>query len=127
MTDSHQTASVRHVVSHADTAAALGSGDLEVLGTPRLLAWCEEATCAAVELSEHETSVGTRVEVRHVAASAVGRAVTARAELVQRDERTLHFTVTAVDEEDTVVASGTIVRAVVDRERFLRGVRAVGD
>ena len=127
MTDSSPTASVRHVVSGDDTAAALGSGDLEVLGTPRLLAWCEEATCAAVELAEQDTSVGTHVDVRHLGASPVGSTVTARAELVERDGRTLRFTVTVVDDEDTVVGSGTVERVVVDRERFLARLRPVGD
>ena len=61
-------------VTEADTAEALGSGSLPVLGTPRLLAWCEAATCAAIEewLSPGETSVGTRVELEHTRASRVG-------------------------------------------------------
>ena len=55
------TATLAFTVTDADTAAAVGSGDLPVLGTPRLLAWAEAATCAAVadELDEHRTSVGT--------------------------------------------------------------------
>ena len=57
------TASITHAVTAADTARALGSGDLEVLGTPRVLAWCEEATCAALELEPAQTSVGTRVDL----------------------------------------------------------------
>jgi predicted thioesterase len=54
-------------IEDQDTAAALGSGTLPVLGTPRLLAWCETATCAAIapDLAEGETSVGTRVELEH--------------------------------------------------------------
>ena len=54
-------------VTDADTAAAVGSGSLPVLGTPRLLAWCEAATCAAIDptLPEGSTSVGTRVELEH--------------------------------------------------------------
>src|SRR3954454_7203085 len=61
-------------VTDADTAEALGSGSLPVLGTPRLLAWCEAATCAAIEpeLGEGETSVGTRVELEHTRGSRVG-------------------------------------------------------
>ena len=61
-------------VTSEDTAVAVGSGSLEVLGTPRLLAWCEAATCEALasSLGEGETSVGTRVTMEHTAASAVG-------------------------------------------------------
>ncbi len=113
------TASVRHIVGEADTAAALGSGDLDVLGTPRLLAWCEQATCAALDLPAERTSVGTRVEVEHVAASPVGATITTRAELVNSDGRLLSFRVVAVDDHDTVVGTGEIRRVVVDRERFL--------
>ena len=55
-------------VEESDTAASLGSGDLAVLGTPRLLAWAEAATCAAIveELTEEQTSVGTRVALEHL-------------------------------------------------------------
>ncbi len=56
-------ASLDFTVTAADTARAVGSGDLDVLGTPRLLAWMEAATCAALaeDLDEAETSVGTAV------------------------------------------------------------------
>ena len=64
-----RSASVTHTVGDADTAAALGSGDLPVLATPRVLAWLEAATCSALDLDDSRTSVGTRVEVEHIAAS----------------------------------------------------------
>ena len=124
---SGSTASVRHVVSDEDTAAALGSGDLAVLGTPRLLAWCEEATCAALDLPEGRTSVGTRVELEHLAASAVGTTVTVHAELVHEDGRLLRFRVSATDDADTLLGTGEVRRVVVDRERFLGRLRTVGD
>jgi predicted thioesterase len=114
-----RTATVTHVVGDADTAAALGSGDLAVLATPRLLAWLEEATCAALDLDEHRTSVGTRVEVEHVAASPVGATVTATADVTYEDGRLLRFRVAAHDAHGTVVAHGEVRRVVVDRERFL--------
>src|SRR5215217_4788667 len=63
------------VVSEADTAIAVGSGSLPVLGTPVLLAWCEAATCAALDLPGGQTSVGTRVALEHLAASPVGASV----------------------------------------------------
>ena len=68
------SATLRFTVTDADTAAAVGSGDLAVLGTPRLLAWCEAATCAALaaSLSAEQTRVGTRVSLEHLAASPVG-------------------------------------------------------
>ncbi len=108
------------VVTDADTAAALGSGDLPVLATPRLLAWCEAATCATLELEDSRTSVGTRVEIEHVAASPVGARVTTQAEVVHEDGRLVTFRVNARDaERGTLLAHGEVRRVVVDRERFL--------
>lgn len=122
-----QTASVTHTVTSADTAAALGSGDLDVLATPRLLAWCEEATCAALDLSPAQTSVGTRIELEHLAASAVGAVVTATATVIYEDGRLLRFQVVAQDAAGTLLATGEVRRVIVDRERFLSRIAPVGD
>ncbi|QCW52460.1 thioesterase [Nocardioides dongxiaopingii] len=114
---------MRFTVTDADTAAALGSGSLPVLGTPRLLAWCEAATCAAIEpvLAEGATSVGTRVSVEHLLASAVGQEVEVTASSVYADGRLHRFTVAArhLGGNGKVVASGEVTRVVVDAERFL--------
>jgi predicted thioesterase len=111
-------------VTDDDTAAALGSGTLPVLGTPRLLAWCEEATCAAIDesLSAGETSVGTRVELEHSAASPVGAEVTVSATEVHRDGRLVRFSV-AARSDGKVVATGEVTRVMVDVERFLGRLR----
>ena len=68
-----------------------------MLGTPRLLAWCEAATCAAIEpaLGEGETSVGTRVELEHTRASRVGVRLEVTATPVYRDGRLHRFSVVA--------------------------------
>lgn len=121
------TASVTHVVTAADTARAVGSGDLEVLGTPVVLAWCEEATCAALELDAGQSSVGTRVDLEHLAASPVGAEVTATATVVHTDGRLVRFQVAAHDAGGTLLATGEIRRVVVDRERFLARITPVGD
>ena len=113
------THAVTHTVTDDDTAIALGSGDLAVLGTPRLLAWSEEATCAAVALDDASTSVGTRVELEHLAPSPVGAEVTVTATVVHRDGRLIRFQVVAHDAEGNVLATGEVRRVVVDRERFL--------
>lgn len=61
------TGEARLHVSDADTATSLGSGDLPVLGTPRMVALMEQAACAALlaHLPPHMTTVGTHVDVRH--------------------------------------------------------------
>ena len=120
-------ASITHTVTPADTARAVGSGDLEVLATPRLLAWCEEATCAALDLSPGQTSVGTRIELEHLAATAVGSEVTATATVIYEDGRLLRFQVVAQDAAGTLLATGEVRRVIVDRERFLSRIAPVGD
>ncbi len=119
------TSTIEFVVSAKDTAEALSSGDLPVLGTPRLVAWLEAATCAAIAdtMPHGQTSVGTRVQVEHRAASAVGSHVTAMATVTHVDGRLLKFEVVATDGHTGVVLGhGEITRVVVDRERFLSRV-----
>ncbi|MDQ4008235.1 MAG: thioesterase [Actinomycetota bacterium] len=115
------TATVSHVVADDDTAAALGSGDLPVLGTPRLLAWAEEATCTAIaaDLDPALTSVGSRVRVEHLQPSPLRAAVSVRAELTDVDGRSMRFEVVAEHDDGLVVGRGEVTRAVVDRDRFL--------
>jgi fluoroacetyl-CoA thioesterase len=116
------TSTPTFTVTPADTAEALGSGSLPVLGTPRLLAWCEAATCAAIEpaLRAGETSVGTRVELEHTRGSLVGVRVEVTATPVHRDGRLHRFSVVAREAEGgPVVATAEVTRVVVDAERFL--------
>ncbi|MEI5674776.1 MULTISPECIES: thioesterase family protein [unclassified Nocardioides] len=115
-------ASLTFTVTDADTALAVGSGTLPVLGTPRLLAWCEAATCAAIEpaLPAGATSVGTRVSLEHLSPSVVGREVEVTATSSYVDGRLHRFTVAARHVGSArVIASGEVTRVVVDAERFL--------
>jgi predicted thioesterase len=107
-------------VTEDDTAVAVGSGSLPVLGTPRLLAWCEAVTCAAIDptLEEGRTSVGTRVTLEHLAASPVGAEITVSASSSYVDGRLVRFTV-AAREGAKLVGNGEVTRVVVDAERFL--------
>ena len=114
-----QSATQTHTVGLEHTAKAVGSGDLEVLGTPVVVAWLEGTTCAALELEPNATSVGTRVDVEHLAASPVGATVTTQATVRQQDGRLVEFDVVAHDERGIKIAAGTVRRVIVDRERFL--------
>jgi fluoroacetyl-CoA thioesterase len=116
------------MVAEADTAAALGSGDVPVLATPRLLALAESAGASAVSpaLAPGTTSVGTSAMIEHNKASPVGVSVSAEAELTKVEGGRLkfrflawHIRPGAPDHEREIVAVGTMERAVVDRERFL--------
>ncbi|GHE08260.1 thioesterase family protein [Streptomyces alanosinicus] len=113
---------MRHVVTDADTAAVVGSGDVPVLATPRLIAWLEAATVrAAAPFTEPgQTTVGTEVRIQHVRATPVGGRVEVSAEpAASVTGGRLTFAVRAVDGSGQLVASGEIDRAVVDRQRFL--------
>ncbi len=115
-------ATLSFTVTDDDTAVALGSGSLPVLGTPRLLAWCEAATCAALEplLGDGETSVGTRVELEHTRASAVGSRVEVAATRLHRDGRLHRLGVLATDADTgRTLGTGEVTRVVVDADRFL--------
>lgn len=119
-----EQATLTFTVGSADTATALGSGDVEVLATPRLLAWCEAVTVAALApvLTPGRTSVGTRVQLEHVTATPVGGEVTVVAEQHYSDGRLVRFTVTAVDRAGRLVGTADVTRVIVDRERFVSRV-----
>lgn len=112
-------------VTAADTAIALGSGDVAVLGTPRVIALMEQATCEALRglLPASRTSVGTHVSIAHRKPSPLGSDVTARATVIAVEGDVVTFEVsashqTAFGEQLEDVATGTITRVVVDRDRF---------
>lgn len=118
---------VELTVTATDTAEALGSGDVAVLGTPRLVALAEAATVAALRghLDGGQTSVGTRVVLDHVRASGIGASVRVSAELIEVDGRALRFAVSARDGTGEVVARGEVRRMVLDRARFLAQIPVV--
>jgi predicted thioesterase len=117
-------ASVRAAVTEADTAEAMGSGDVPVLATPRLLALAEAAASAAVapQLADGLTSVGTAASVEHRRPSPLGAEIVVEAELTEVDGQRLvfGFIARAADtDEDVVVGAGTVERVVLDRARFI--------
>jgi len=116
-------ASLSITVGQDDTAERVGSGEVPVLATPRVLALAEAATVRAVadRLAPGQTSVGTRVTLEHRAASPVGARVAVDAELTEVDGRRLVFSFAARD-GDRLLATGTIERVVVDGERFIAKV-----
>lgn len=107
------------IVGASDTARSQGSGDVEVLGTPRLLALCEEAAVAAVSphLPPDKTSVGARAEIDHLAPSFIGAQVEARAKVVEVSGPRIVFEIDARD-GDKQVGRCRHTRVVIDRSRF---------
>ncbi|WP_018331918.1 thioesterase family protein [Actinomycetospora chiangmaiensis] len=106
-------------VTQDDTAQALGSGDVPVLGTPRLIAWLEAATVEAArpKLAASQTTVGTAVRVKHRRPTRVGGSITTTAKLTGGpDEKgRLSFAVSATDGDGATVADGEIDRVIVER------------
>jgi predicted thioesterase len=117
------TASISLLVSEVDTAIALRSGEVGVLGTPRVVALCEEAAVAALagSLREGATSVGTNINLDHLAATGVGRVVMATATVTGVEGKKVSFSMELV-EGDKLAARGTHTRFVVDRLRFEQSV-----
>lgn len=119
-------AALIHVVAEQDTATAVGSGDVPVLATPRLLALAEAACIAALgeaSLADASTTVGTRVELEHVQAVRVGETVRVAARLNAVEGRRLRFEVVATDDTDGIVARAALDRVLVDRMRFMARTR----
>lgn len=111
-----------HHVDVSDTAAAIGSGDVPCLGTPRLLAWFEAETCDVAQalINETQTTVGTRVELDHLAPSRIGSIVKVSASILNFTDRSLDCNVTALEPRSgRLLARGTITRAIVNRKDFL--------
>lgn len=114
------SAQITFPVTQALTAKAVGSGTLDVLATPMMIAKMEQAawTCVAPFLAEGEGTVGTLMNAKHISATPVGMSVTCRAELVQVDGRRLVFQVSAQDERGPI-GEGTHERAVIQNDRFV--------
>lgn len=115
-----QCARVELIVTDRDTAIALRSGEVPVLATPRLIALCEEAAVEAVagELKPGETTVSMKVQIDHLAPSAVGHEVTAEATVEKVNGRRVSFTVSVGDDRG-LVAVGRVTRVIVDAQRFV--------
>lgn len=112
---------MHHKVTDADTAAYLGSGDVPVLATPRLIAWMEAETVHAATrfLGPGQTTVGTAIRIGHRRATPVGGSVEVTATPREAADQRLTFALQASDSWGHVVAAGEIDRAIVDRDRFL--------
>jgi predicted thioesterase len=115
------------VVQAADTADALGNRGVHVLATPRLVALLELAAIRAVEahLPAGGGTVGTRIDVRHLAATPVGMRARIRATLREVDGRRLVFDIEGEDDAERIV-EGTHERFQIDQAKFLARIAAKG-
>ena len=118
------TGSAELLVGEQHTAPRVGSGRIHVLATPVMINLIEAAALAAVEqsLPENHQSLGTHLDITHVAATPVGMRVKATAEVVRVEGRTVYFRVRAEDERE-LIGEGTHERVVVNVDRFDRRVQ----
>jgi predicted thioesterase len=119
------TGELEHTVVDADTASRWGSGLVPVFSTPALVGLMESAAVAMLtgHLPPGQTTVGGRIDVRHLAATPVGMQVRARAELTGVEGRKLVFKIEAWDEVEQI-GEATHERFVVDEARFLGRIQA---
>ncbi len=106
------------IVDQTNTAKTMGSGSLDVLATPALVAMMEEAAVRALNLAEGQSSVGVSLNIKHTAATPLGMKVWADAQLIEIDRRRLVFQIEAYDEKE-LIGSGTHERFIIDVEKFM--------
>ena len=107
-------------VEREDTAKEVGSGDLLVYATPCMVALMEGAACEAIAdaLTDTQTTVGTALNIEHIAATPVGLEVRAEAEVTAVEGKVITFTVAAYDEAGQI-GRGTHTRVIVNSQKFL--------
>ena len=111
----------QRIVAESDTALALGTGEVPVLASSQVFAWCEAASLAVLApvVPAGSTSVAMRVQIDHIRAAAPGCSVTAIATLERVEGRRYVFVVSAINAENEELAAGRIVRVVVEVDPFL--------
>ena len=119
------TADLEHIVVDADTASQWGSGLVPVFSTPALVGLMEGAAVKALagHLTPGQTSVGSRIDVRHLAATPVGMKVHARAELIAVEGRKMVFKIQAWDEVE-LIGEADHDRFLIDEARFVGKVQS---
>ncbi|MBQ9546010.1 MAG: thioesterase family protein [Bacteroidales bacterium] len=110
---------IEQTVDPAQSAAAIGSGLVDVFATPMMIALMERTCNESVVpyLDEGLTTVGTHIDISHTAATPIGMKVRCKSELIEIDGRRLVFSVAAYDEAG-VIGEGKHERFIVDRDKF---------
>ena len=113
-----KTIRIQRVVEQQNLASVMKSGSLDVLATPQMIAWMEEAACLCLDLEEGKTSVGISMNVLHDMASPLGATITIEAKMVNVDGRKIDYEVQAFQDGKSI-GKGVHSRFVVDAEKFL--------
>ena len=111
------------IVEEKHTAAAFGSGNIHVFSTPMMIGLMENAAlnCAQNGIEQEYSTVGTTIDIKHIAATPLGQRVTATAELIEIEDKRLLFKVEAFDEQEKI-GEGTHGRYIIHAAKFLERV-----
>ncbi|MHB8062843.1 MAG: thioesterase family protein [Ruminiclostridium sp.] len=114
------TGNAEILVNSDNTARAMGSGALEVFATPAMIALMEKAATLAVQdcLPEGSSTVGTMINVKHLAATPMGMNIAAQATLIEADGKRLLFSVEAFDGKDKI-GEGQHERFIINVDKFV--------
>ena len=113
-----KTIRIQRVVEQQNLASVMKSGSLDVLATPQMIAWMEEAACLCLDLDQGKTSVGISMNVSHDMASPLGATITIEAKMVHVEGRKIDYEVQAFQDGKSI-GKGQHERFIVDANRFL--------
>lgn len=119
------TGQAEEQVTGRNTASSMGSGGIEVYATPAMIALMEKAAAGTVQpyLPEGNSTVGTMINIKHIAATPVGMNITAKAELIEVNEKRLTFKIEAYDDKEKI-GEGTHERYIITVEKFIARVNS---
>lgn len=112
------------IASMEHSASVVGSGGLEVFSTPSMIALMENTAAGSLapHLEEGQGSVGTAVNIKHIAATPLGMKVTCESEIIEIDRKRILFSVKAYDEKG-LIGEGTHERFIIDNEKFMNKLK----
>lgn len=113
-----KTIRIQRVVEQQNLASVMKSGSLDVLATPQMIAWMEEAACLCLDLDQGKTSVGISMNVSHDTASPLGQTITIEAKMVHVEGRKIDYEVQAFQDGKSI-GKGVHSRFVVDAQKFM--------
>ncbi len=116
-----QTFTQKMIVLEKDTALNLGSGGLQVFGTPALIAFMENTALQVIqkELPKGSETVGMEINTKHLKASPIGAEITCTATITNVDGRKISYEITACDAKGDTIGTASHDRFIVDAERFM--------
>ncbi|MBR5254862.1 MAG: thioesterase family protein [Bacteroidales bacterium] len=112
------------IVNETNVATVVGSGSVEVFATPAMIALMEKTANNSLRqyLPEDCVTVGVEINTKHLKASAIGKEIVCKSELIKVDGRKLFFNISAYEGED-MIGQATHTRVIVNKEKFLNNLK----